>query len=66
MKRIFVGEFRKYDKVNCTIFDLIGGDLEPKQTMALGFLFCKLRSALKAFLKLIGVKVAFDKCIVDC
>lgn len=66
MKKNFVGEFRKYDKINCTIFDLIGGDLEPKQTMALGYLFSKSRSALNAFLKLIGVKVAFDKCIVDC
>ena len=66
MKKNFVGEFRKYDKINCTIFDLIGGDLEPKQTRALGYLFSKSRSALNAFLKLIGVKVTFDKCIVDC
>lgn len=66
MKKNFVGEFRKYDKINCTIFDLIGGDLEPKQTMALGYLFSKSRFALNAFLKLIGVKVTFDKCIVDC
>lgn len=66
MKKNFVGEFRKYDKINCTIFDLIGGELEPKQTMALGYLFSKSRSALNAFLKLIGVKVTFDKCIVDC
>lgn len=66
MKKNFVGEFRKYDKINCTIFDLIGGDLEPKQTMAFGYLFSKSRSALNAFLKLIGVKVTFDKCIVDC
>lgn len=65
MKRNFVCEFRKYDKIS-TIFDLIGGDLEPKQTMALGFLFSKSRYALNAFLKLIGVKVTFDKCIVDC
>lgn len=65
MKKNFVCEFRKYDKIS-TIFDLIGGDLEPKQTMALGFLFSKSRSALNAFLKLIGVKVTFDKCIVDC
>ena len=65
MKRNFVCEFRKYDKIS-TIFDLIGGDLEPKQTMALGYLFSKSRSALNAFLKLIGVKVTFDKCIVDC
>lgn len=65
MKRNFVCEFRKYDKIS-TIFDLIGGDLEPKQTTALGHLFNKSRSALNAFLKLIGVKVTFDKCIVDC
>lgn len=65
MKRNFVCEFRRYDKIS-TIFDLIGGDLEPKQTTALGYLFNKSRSALNAFLKLIGVKVTFDKCIVDC
>lgn len=65
MKRNFVCEFRKYDEIS-TIFDLIGGDLEPKQTTALGYLFNKSRSALNAFLKLIGVKVTFDKCIVDC
>ena len=40
MKRNFVCEFRKYDKIS-TIFDLIGGDLEPKQTTALGYHWCK-------------------------
>ena len=60
-------EFRRYNKVNCSLFDLISGDLEPKQTMALGYLLAKSESALKVFLKLIGVsKPNYDKYVVDC
>ena len=59
-------EFRKYGKLNCTIFDLISGDLEPKQTMALGFLLSRSEIALNAFLKLIKCGVKYDKVIVDC
>ena len=59
-------EFRKYGKLNCTIFDLISGDLEPKQTMALGFLLSRSDIALNAFLKLIKCGVKYDKVIVDC
>jgi hypothetical protein len=60
-------EFRRYDKIDCSFFDLIDGDLEPKQTMALGYLLAKSKEALKALLKLIGVKVRrYDSYIVDC
>lgn len=59
-------EFRKYDKLNCTLFDLISGDLEPKQTMALGFLLAKSKVALTRFLKLIKCDIKYDKVIVDC
>lgn len=60
-------EFRLYGKLNCTVFDLISGDLEPKQTKALGFLLSKSQIALSVFLSLIkhsGLK--YDKLIVDC
>ena len=59
-------EFRRYDKINCSLFDLIDGDLEPKQTMAFGYLLAKSQTALSTLLKLINVKVSFDKYIVDC
>ena len=59
-------EFRKYDKLNCTLFDLISGDLEPKQTIALGFLLAKSNVALKRFLKLTKCVIKYDKVIVDC
>lgn len=59
-------EFRKYDKLNCTLFDLISGDIEPKQTIALGFLLAKSEVALKRFLKLIKCNIKYDKVIVDC
>ena len=59
-------EFRKYGKLNCTIFDLISGDLEPKQTMALGFLLTKSEVAMTAFLKLIKCDIKYNKVIVDC
>jgi len=60
-------EFRLYGKLNCTVFDLISGDLEPKQTKALGFLLSESQLALSVFLGLIkhcGLK--YDKVIVDC
>lgn len=59
-------EFRTYDKINCSEFDLISGDLEVKQTMALGFLFSKSDPALSAFLKLINISLQYDKGIIDC
>ena len=59
-------EFRLYDKVDCSIFDLIG-KLEPDQTKALGILFAKSMSSLNSFLSLIGKShIRFDKYVVDC
>lgn len=61
------GEFRRYDKVNCSFFDLIDGELEPRQTMALGYLLSRSEAALKMFLSISGIKVPkFDRYIVDC
>lgn len=60
-------EFRRYDRINCTLFDLIDGDLEVKQTMALGYLFSKSKLAISLFLKLLNVPYfKYDKYIVDC
>lgn len=59
-------EFRRYDKINCSFFDLIDGDTEPKQTMALGFLLAKSEPCLKEFLKIIGLKIKYNEYIVDC
>lgn len=60
-------EFRRYDKINCSLFDLISGDLEPKQTMALGYLLANSEAALKVLLKCVNIKVKkYDKYIVNC
>lgn len=60
-------EFRRYDKVNCSFFDLIDGELEPRQTMALGYLLSQSGPALKAFLFISGIKIGkYDRCVVDC
>ena len=59
-------EFRLYDRVNCSIFDLIGS-LEPDQTKSLGLLFANSAGALNAFLGLVGMSVQqSDKYVVDC
>lgn len=59
-------EFRLYDKVNCSIFDLIG-TLEPDQTKSLGLLFANSVGALNVFLRLVGMSVKqCDKYVVDC
>ena len=47
-----MGEFRLYNKLNCTIFDLIG-DKEPDQTKGLGYLLYYSPEAMKLFLNLI-------------
>lgn len=59
-------EFRRYDKLNCSFFDLIDGDLEPKQTMALGYLLAESQLALTMLLRLLKIKVSYDNYIVDC
>ena len=59
-------EFRLYDKVNCSVFDLIGKH-EPHQTKSLGLLLAKSEKSLKTFLKLIGLSsICYDEYIVDC
>lgn len=60
-------EFRLYGKLNCTVFDLISGDLEPKQTKALGYLLSKSQIAMSVFLSLIKhSRFKYDRVIVDC
>lgn len=44
--------FRTYNKFNASIFDLIGGKNEVKQTIALGYLLSKDKSVLNDFLRL--------------
>lgn len=67
-------EFRLYNKVNCSFFDLIGHK-EPDQTKSLGYLLAKSKTAMEAFLSLICDKKAVKqsvkqlcsyKWIVDC
>ena len=59
-------EYRLYDKVNCSIFDLIG-TLEPDQTKSLGLLFANSKGALNVFLGLLGLSFKqYNKYIVDC
>lgn len=59
-------EFRYHDRINRTQFDMISGDLEPKQTAGLAYLLSKSEASLNAFLKLAGIKILqFDKYIVD-
>lgn len=45
-------EYRLYNKVNCSLFDLIGHD-EPAQTKCLGYLLAKSSKAMEAFLELL-------------
>lgn len=70
-QKIIESEFRVYNKLNCNLFNLIGGDLEPKQTKALGYLLSASPLALKTFLDLVGYKnsgktIDFNHYIVNC
>lgn len=65
-------EFRLYNKLNCSIFDLIG-DKEPDQTKGLGYLLYYSPEAMKLFLNLVypgdneKIKDLLGaKCIIDC
>lgn len=58
-------EFRLYNKYNCSFFDLIGR-LEPHQTKSLGVLLAKSQVAFNSFLKLIHLKIDYDKYVIDC
>ncbi|MDR0940415.1 MAG: hypothetical protein LBN29_13915 [Mediterranea sp.] len=46
-------EFRLYNKLGCGYFDLIEGELEPKQTKGLGLLLAKSPTVLRGFLGLV-------------
>lgn len=66
-------EFRLYNKMNCSFFDLIGHK-EPDQTKSLGYLLAKSETAMEAFLSLLCEKndrktvrqLCMCKWIVDC
>lgn len=67
-----MGEFRLYNKLNCSIFDLIG-DKEPDQTKGLGYLLYYSPEAMNLFLNLVypGEKKRIkdlleSKWIIDC
>lgn len=66
-------EYRLYNRLNCSFFDLISGEQEPKQTKALGLLLSKSPLALEKFLELIYPankqlrnKLHKCRCIIDC
>ena len=62
-------EYRLYNKLNCSLFDLIG-DKEPDQTKGLGLLLAESSIAMKGFLELVGeteIKSLLKKrWVVDC
>lgn len=65
-------EFRLYNKLNCSIFDLIG-DKEPDQTKGLGYLLYYSPEAMKLFLSLVYPgdnkkikELLAARCIIDC
>ena len=45
-------EFRIYNKMNCTLFDMIGHK-EPDQTKGLGYILANSKEAMNIFLGLI-------------
>ena len=66
-------EFRLYNRLKCSFFDLIPGEQEPKQTKALGLVLSKSSQALDKFLELIFPndnllckKLRSCRCIIDC
>lgn len=66
-------EYRLYNRLNCSFFDLISGEQEPKQTKALGLLLSRSSLALDKFLELIYPtdkqlrnKLQKCRCIIDC
>lgn len=67
-------EYNLYNKINCSIFDLMGKDNgvkhnehEPNQTKGLGYLLAKSAIAMKAFCSLVGETIVKgDRWTVDC
>lgn len=64
-------EYRLYNKLNCSFFDLIG-DKEPDQTKGLGYLLAKSSVAMELLLKLISTlpkeikELMKMRWVVDC
>ena len=67
-------EYHIYNKINCSLFDLMSRDVgvkhnehEPNQTKGLGYLLAKSTEAMKAFCSLVGERISKgDRWIVDC
>lgn len=66
-------EFRLYNRLNSSFFDLIEGHQEPKQTKGLGLLLSSSTEALKTFLSIIypndrlKIKTLLKaRCVIDC
>ena len=53
-------EYRLYNNINNTIFDLIG-KLEPDQTKGLGYLLAKSKEAMNLFLSIVFAKTTENK-----
>lgn len=66
--------FRLYNSINSSYFDLISGDKETQQTKGLGLVLSKSEEALKAFLKIRAIKARIgeidianlSRIIVNC
>ncbi len=67
-------QFGIYNRANCSVFNLLDGGLEPKQTKALGFVLAKSPMAFNAFVGLINSELGYhlnfdyqkDKICIDC
>jgi len=57
-------EFRIYNELNCSIFDLIGNK-EPDQTKSLGYLLAKSPIAMKCFLQLMKFDAKEQKKLLN-
>ena len=57
-------EFRIYNELNCSIFDLIGNK-EPDQTKSLGYLLVKSPIAMKCFLQLMKFDAKEQKKLLN-
>lgn len=64
-------EFRLYNKMNCTLFDMIGHK-EPDQTKGLGYILAYSKDAMKIFLNLIQINkqdiqfLLSSKWVIEC
>lgn len=59
-------ELRLYNKINCTLFDMIGHK-EPDQTKGLGYILANSKEAMNIFLGLIQINMQnVSKWVVEC